>query len=86
MSCGGFLNWGGYCNHTLDDLFAQGAAITDPDKRVPIYREATAIEQHDVSHLVLFHFTWLWGVSDRVVGFRPMPDGLTRVQGLKLMN
>ena len=86
MSCGGFVNWGGYCNRTLDDLFARGAAITNPDQRVPLYREAAAIEQHDMSHLVLFHFTWLWGLSDRVEGFRPMPDGLTRVQGLKLKN
>ncbi len=86
MSCGGFVNWGQYCNPALDALFARAAALTDPAQRVPLYREINAITSRDRSHLVLFHFTWLWGMSDKVEGFVPMPDGLMRPQGMSLRN
>ncbi|HEY0420533.1 MAG TPA: ABC transporter substrate-binding protein, partial [Acetobacteraceae bacterium] len=61
-SCGGFVNWGKYCNPKLDALFTEGASITDPEARVPVYRRAVDIMQADRSHSVLFHFTWLWGM------------------------
>ncbi len=84
MSCAGFLNWGRYCNPKLDQLFAEGGATIDPLKRVPIYRAITAIAQRDRSHMVLFHFTWLWGVSRAVDGLVPMPDGILRPAGVRL--
>jgi peptide/nickel transport system substrate-binding protein len=86
MSCGGFVNWGKYCNPTLDALFARGASLTNAEERIPVYRQITDITQHDKSHMVLFHFTWLWGMSDRIEGFVPMPDGLARPQGLRFKN
>jgi peptide/nickel transport system substrate-binding protein len=82
-SCGGFVNWGRYCNPKLDTLFAQGAAVTDPAERVPLYRKAVEIMQEDRSHMVLFHFTWLWGMSAKVGGFVPMADGLMRPAGVR---
>ncbi len=82
-SCAGFVNWGKYCNPRLDALFAQGAALTDPAARVPLYRQAVDIMQEDRSHMVLYHFTWLWGMSAKVSGFVPMPDGLMRPQGVR---
>jgi peptide/nickel transport system substrate-binding protein len=85
-SCGGFVNWGGYCNPEMDRLLAAGAAVTDPGRRAPLYRQVAALAQQNMPYTVLFHFTWLWGLSDRVKGFRPMPDGLVRMQGLKLGN
>ncbi len=84
MSCAGFLNWGRYCNPSLDALFAQGSATLDPLARIPVYRAVTDIAQRDRSHLVLFHFTWLWGVSDKVTGLVPMPDGILRPAGVRL--
>ncbi len=86
MSCHGFLNWGRYCNKTMDGLLARGAATIDPAKRVPIYRRIEAIAQHDLSHMVLFHFTWLWGVTDRLKGAVPMPDGILRPAGMRFAN
>ena len=84
MSCAGFLNWGRYCNPGLDRLFAEGSATIDPARRVPIYRAASDIQQADRSHMVLFHFTWLWGASKGVEGLAPMPDGLLRPAGVRL--
>ena len=82
--CDGFLNWGEYCYKDLDALFVRGASITDPAGRVPVYRAITDILQRDRSHIVLFHYRWLWSMSTRVEGFRPMPDGITRPAGLRL--
>jgi peptide/nickel transport system substrate-binding protein len=84
MSCGGFVNWGKYCNKELDGLFTRGAGITDPAQRVPVYRRAVELMQQDRSYLVLYHFTWLWGMSAEVQGFVPMPDGIMRPQGVKI--
>jgi peptide/nickel transport system substrate-binding protein len=32
----------------------------------------------------LYHRHWLWAYNNKLTGFKPMPDGLVRVQGLKL--
>jgi peptide/nickel transport system substrate-binding protein len=39
----------------------------------------------DNPHIVLYHYRWLWGVSDRVRGFVPEPDGLIRPQGMEVV-
>jgi len=85
-SCNGFLNWGQYCNKEMDAALEAGAALTDPDKRVPFYRKVAAIEAQDRSHMVLFHFTWLWGLNEKVEGVAPMPDGILRPAGVRLKN
>jgi peptide/nickel transport system substrate-binding protein len=35
-------------------------------------------------YLPLYHFTWFWGLSEKVSGFVPRPDGLVRPIGLSL--
>jgi len=85
MACAGFLNWGQYCNPALDRLFAEGSATIDPAQRAPIYRGITDIAQRDRSHMVLFHFTWLWGASRAVEGLAPVPDGILRPAGVRLL-
>jgi peptide/nickel transport system substrate-binding protein len=82
FSCKGGVNWTGYCDKHMDDLLAQGAALTDPAQRIPIYRQISDLYLRDRPYLVLYHFRWLWGLSDRVTGFVPYPDGLTRFRGL----
>lgn len=83
-SCKGFLNWGQYCNPELDRLLEQAGAVTDPAVRAPLYHQVEAIMARDHPQTVLFHFTWLWGLNQRVLGARPMPDGILRPAGLKL--
>ena len=38
----------------------------------------------DLPYLPLYHFTWFWGLSAKVAGFTPRPDGLVRPIGLSL--
>ena len=32
----------------------------------------------------LYHRNWLWAYNKKLTGMRTMPDGLVRVQGLKM--
>jgi peptide/nickel transport system substrate-binding protein len=82
FSCKGFLNWGQYCNKEMDEALASGSSLTDPAQRIPHYRRAAEIMAEDHPNLVLFHFTWLWGLGERVSGVKPMPDGIIRPAGV----
>jgi peptide/nickel transport system substrate-binding protein len=47
-------NVSGYCNPTLDEIFAKAAREMNEEKRVPLYHEAIKILSEDVPAL------WLW--------------------------
>ena len=86
MSCAGFLNWGQYCNKEMDENLAKGAAEIDPAARTGFYRRVTEIMNEDRANIVLYHFTWLWGLSEKVQGARGMPDGILRPAGVRIVN
>jgi peptide/nickel transport system substrate-binding protein len=84
MACNGPFNFGAYCNPRMDDLLRQGRENGDPKKRADIYREVVDLYLADMPQIILFNYTWIWGMSDRVEGFVPNRDGLIRPQGLRL--
>ena len=84
MRCGAPLNWTGWCNRDLQAALDRGAASLDPAARKAAYHDVNALWMQDLPYAVLYHFTWLWGVSNRVTGFTPRPDGLVRPIGVDL--
>ena len=84
MRCGAPLNWTGWCNKDLEAALDRGAATLDPAARKAAYHQVNELWMKDLPYLPLYHFTWLWGVSDKVTGFTPRPDGLVRPVGLGL--
>ena len=58
--------------------------VGDIEKRVEAYRKIVDLYLADMSQIILFNYTWIWGMSDRVEGFVPNRDGLIRPQGMKL--
>jgi peptide/nickel transport system substrate-binding protein len=86
MSCDGFVNFGHYCNPQMDALLKEGRSVTDVAKRVPIYRKVVDTYLTDMPQVILYNYTWLYGLSDRVKGFVPTPDGIIRPQGISLAN
>ncbi len=84
IACDGFLNWGKYCNADLDKDLAAARATTDPAARAKLYAQAADIYLADRPELVLYHFKWMWGLSRKVTGFVPNPDGLIRLAGMKV--
>jgi peptide/nickel transport system substrate-binding protein len=84
MSCSGPFNFGTYCNPKMEELLKQGRETSDLEKRIEIYHRVVDTYLADMAQIILFNYTWIWGMSDRVEGFVPNRDGLIRPQGLKL--
>ncbi len=84
LACNGFLNWGKYCNPAFDDLLAKARSVNDVPTRQALYRKVVDMYLHDMPHIVLYHYKWLWALSAKVSGFTPTPDGLIRPQGIDI--
>lgn len=84
FACNGPFNFGRYCNPRMEALLSEARALADPARRIPLYRQVVDLYRADMPHVILYHYTWLWGLSDRVENFVPNADGLIRVQGLRL--
>lgn len=84
LQCDGFLNWGKYCNQDFDALLAKARAVTDVPARQELYKQVAETYLRDNPHIILYHYRWLWGVSNKVTGFTPNPDGLIRPQGVEV--
>jgi peptide/nickel transport system substrate-binding protein len=80
----GFLNWGKYNNPKFDDILRRARGVTDVAARQALYRDLTDVYLADRPHIVLYHIKWLWGLSDRVTGFVPTPDGLIRLRNVAI--
>jgi peptide/nickel transport system substrate-binding protein len=76
-------NDGGYSNPEADKLMEEGRLVADPAQRKAIYEKLTKIILHDEPIIYIFHRTLLIAHSKKLEGYRPMPDGLVRVVGLK---
>ena len=77
-------NDGGYSNPEADRLMEEGRLTGDFAKRKAIYEKLTKIILEDEPIIYLYHRKLLIAHSTRLGGYRPMPDGLVRVVGLKL--
>jgi peptide/nickel transport system substrate-binding protein len=84
VACDGFINWGQYCDPRLDRILRAARSTTDVGERATLYAQAAAIYLAARPYLFLYHLKWLWGVSARLDGFVPHPDGIIRLQGLSM--
>ena len=82
--CGAPQNMGKYCNKEVDALHEQARTVADPAQRKAIYEKLTGIFLKDGWILYLYHPQYLIAHTTKVEGFKPMPDGLMRVVGVKL--
>jgi peptide/nickel transport system substrate-binding protein len=78
------LDYAGYCKQEVDDLLNKSRTTLDPAERKKIFAELAAIVLKDRPIVYLFHRHWLWAYSNKLSGLRTSPDGLVRVQGLKM--
>lgn len=84
LACDSFQNWGKYCAPNFNSALERARAETDPGKRAAIYHEVVSIYSEDRPMLFLYNVTWLFAHSAAMKGFIPVPDGLIRVQGMRL--
>jgi peptide/nickel transport system substrate-binding protein len=77
-------NDGVYSNGEADKGFEDARLISDQAARKAIYEKVTGIVLRDEPIIYLYHRKLLIAHTTRLEGYRPMPDGLVRVVGLKL--
>jgi peptide/nickel transport system substrate-binding protein len=84
-SCKQPLNYAGTCKPELDELLNRSRTTLDTAERKKLYEQiATILIAKERPDIYLFHRHWLWAYTTKLSGFRTIPDGLVRVQGLKL--
>lgn len=84
VACDGFINWGGFCDAKLDDILKRARATAQVDERAGLYAQAAAVYLAARPYIFLYHLKWYWGLSARLDGFVPHPDGIIRLTGLRL--
>ncbi len=84
QTCGAPQNLGHYCDKQIDAWHQEARAASDPVVRKAIYEKITTKYLAEGSMIYLYHPQMLIAHNDRLENYRPMPDGLVRVIGLKL--
>ena len=82
--CKAPLDYAGYCKPEVDELLNRSRSALDPAERKKIYEQIATIVLKDRPIVYLFHRHWLWAHTAKLSGLRTIPDGLVRVQGLKM--
>jgi peptide/nickel transport system substrate-binding protein len=83
---GGPLNSSGYSNKEVDTLLEQARVVPDVAARRALYGKVAAQLHRDLPIMYVFSGKWIMATSQRVSGFQPVPDGLIRLQGVRLSN
>ncbi len=82
----GTLNETHYANADVDAWLDQARATTDFAARKALYAKITAKVHADLPVMYVYNTALIVMTTKKVSGFRPVPDGIIRVQGLKLAN
>jgi len=77
------LNYAGYCKPEVDEILNKSRTLLKPADRVKQYEQLASIVLEDRPIVYLFHRHWIYAYTNKLTGFKPVPDGLVRVQGLK---
>lgn len=84
LHSGSFFNYGHYSNPAMDKLLEAGLAVSDFAKRKAIYDQVQELSAKDLPLMYLYTVSNIVGMSAKVQGFVPVPDGMIRLQGVSL--
>jgi peptide/nickel transport system substrate-binding protein len=82
--CGQPQNTTGYCDKDVDAAHAEARSKSKVEDRKKAYEKVAAKYLAEGAIIYLYHAQVLVAHTDRLEGYRQMPDGLVRVVGLKL--
>jgi len=77
-------NYSDWVNADADKALDDARLVTDLAKRKAIYEKLTKLELEDEAILYLYHRRIIIAHTNKLEGYKQMPDGLVRVIGLKL--
>ena len=78
------LNYAGECRANWDELLNRSRTTLDPAGRVKVFATLAAEVDKERPIIYLYHRHWLWAYNKKLSGFRTVPDGLIRPQGMKM--
>jgi peptide/nickel transport system substrate-binding protein len=79
------LNYSGYCDAHTDELIKGSRSAGTAAERQKLFDQIAAEVVGKVRPIVyLYHRHWLWAHTAKLSGFRVVPDGMVRVQGMKM--
>jgi peptide/nickel transport system substrate-binding protein len=78
------LNIGHYCNLEVDSELEAARQAADPAERMPQYAKVAEHVLDDRPLMYLWHNKCLYGMTAKLTGFTPYPDGLIRLQGIRM--
>jgi peptide/nickel transport system substrate-binding protein len=84
MHTGAPQNDGGYSNPEADRLMEDARLTGDVVQRKALYEKLAGILLKDDPIIYLYHRKLMFAQTKKLEGYKPMPDGLVRVVGLKL--
>jgi peptide/nickel transport system substrate-binding protein len=84
LACKGPTNYAGYCKEDVEKLIDESRTSLDAPRRIAAYDKIAQQVQKDRPIIYLYHRNWLWAHSAKLTGLRTVPDGMVRVQGLKM--
>lgn len=73
-----------YSNKTVDRLLDEGRGTTDTAKRRAAYQQLWPELRRDLPLTYLYNTRNIVAMTTKLNGFRPIPDGMIRVQGLEM--
>jgi len=82
LHSGAGQNTGHYSSKVVDDALDGARLVTDVSERQKIYAGMVAQERKDMPIVYLFNPVNIVGMTKRLTGFRAVPDGMIRLQGL----
>lgn len=86
LACKAAGNDGRFCSESLETILGEARASGDGALRKAAYDRAIALLLEEKPVLYLYHAKWIFAHRARVTGFAPAPDGIIRLEGVKLAN
>jgi peptide/nickel transport system substrate-binding protein len=84
LGCNTPFNWGKYCNETTQAALNAARTVSDPAKRKAAYETALTQIEADRPLIYLYHQALIFAHSAKLEGYKQPPDGIIRIQDLKL--
>ncbi|MBX9594860.1 MAG: ABC transporter substrate-binding protein [Roseomonas sp.] len=82
--CRGANNDSKFCDPRVDAALEAARASVDPAERARHYATALGIALPDRHRIYLVHEGWRFAHAARLSGFRALPDGIMRLEGISL--
>jgi peptide/nickel transport system substrate-binding protein len=84
LHTGGTFNYGHYTDAEMDGWLDDARKVTDVAARSALYGKVWEKERVDLPVVYLWTSRNIVGMRREVTGFRQVPDGLIRLQGVSL--